>query len=108
MRGLPIGIYKEAGRTSSNGGVSEFHDRALVIGAGIPEIFDDAGLPVLVLMPGNLPGCAKLVPAFTGGKWTMFGGAFGYTSDSRFHEAVERIIGCRSYGAVPIHDRIEE
>ena len=41
--------------------------------------------------------------------WTMFGGNFLYTSDSRFNEAVEKILG-RRYGgmAIRIHDRVEQ
>lgn len=38
---------------------------------------------------------------------SMFGGNFGSTSDSRFSNAVAKILGHRFYGAVPIHDRIE-
>jgi len=37
----------------------------------------------------------------------MFGGNYASTSDSRFGEAVEKIIGTRFYGAVAVHDRVE-
>lgn len=37
----------------------------------------------------------------------MFGGNFGYTSDSRFFEAAERFCGYRWHGAIKIHDRFE-
>lgn len=63
------------------------------------------------LVKGNSPGCVKIIPAGEDGLpakgWAMFGGNFAYTSDSRFHRAVEAITGARSYGAVPIHDRFE-
>jgi hypothetical protein len=39
--------------------------------------------------------------------WCMMGGNYASTSDSRFHDAVCEITGGASYGAVPIHDRIE-
>jgi hypothetical protein len=47
--------------------------------------------------------------------WTMMGGNFLYTSDSRFGELCRKLLeegGVRSpshfsYGAVPIHDRVE-
>lgn len=35
------------------------------------------------------------------GKWTMMGGNFAYTSDSRFKECTE------SWQPLPIHDRVE-
>ena len=64
--------------------------------------------PAARLLPG-MDGCAKIVPEreFTGHIWTMFGGNYAGTSDSRFTEAVEKITGARFYGAVPIHDRVE-
>jgi hypothetical protein len=37
----------------------------------------------------------------------MFGGNFGYSSDSRFSEAVRELTGSPHYGAVPIHDRFD-
>ena len=68
-----------------------------------------------MLVPGNGRGLVKIVPAVLDDKnryspdprWTMMGGNYAATSDSRFHEAVRRITGGGSYGAVPIHDRIE-
>ena len=80
----------------------------IVVGLGIPEIdeIDDTDM-ILLLKAGNLRNIAKLVPYDRDGKWTMFGGNFAYTSDSRFSEAVSAIVGYRFYGAVPIHDRIE-
>lgn len=60
----------------------------------------------------------KIVPAeLVEGKWQqldrpnangpMFGGNYAGCSDSRFSEAIERSLGVRFYGAVPIHDRYE-
>jgi hypothetical protein len=49
----------------------------------------------------------KGVADITSGAWTMMGGNFAHTSDSRFGEAIEKIVGYRMYGAVAIHDRIE-
>ena len=39
--------------------------------------------------------------------WTMFGGSYVATSDSRFNEAIEQLIGRTFYGAVSLHDRTE-
>jgi len=74
----------------------------------------DANAPAALLIKGNLPGMVKIVPAGLGhdgyvqsDSQVMFGGAYAATSDSRFSDAVENIIGSRFYGAVPIHDRVE-
>ena len=39
--------------------------------------------------------------------WTMMGGNYGGTSDSRFGDKVEEMMESAFYGAVPIHDRVE-
>lgn len=110
MRGMLVNIYRTAGGDCTNGGVSATADKALVVGPGIPEIFAANELPVLVLAPG-LGGfkTARLVPLVLqqAKRWTMFGGNFAYTSDSRFAEAVRAIAGGSFCGAVPIHDRVE-
>jgi hypothetical protein len=74
---------------------------------GIPPIFPANGLPVIRLEANGRTGTARLVPLECEGKWTMFGGCFGHTSDSRFTAAVRAIVGFPFYGAVPIHDRVE-
>ena len=48
-----------------------------------------------VTMKGDERGCV------------MFGGNFCYASDSRLSEHIQREIGVRFGGAIPIHDRIE-
>jgi len=49
----------------------------------------------------------KIVPTEIGDNHSMFGGNYGATSDSRFSNAIENMIGGSFYGAVPIHDRVE-
>lgn len=71
--------------------------------------------PAAMLVKGNGHGLVKIVPAVwreigeyvPTNRWCMMGGNYGSTSDARFHRAVEAITGHPSYGAVPIHDRIE-
>lgn len=110
-KGLLVSIYKNPSYAEcSNGGVSQYNDKAILIGAGIPEIFTAGENDlVLKLLPGNLAGTAKIVPLHQpkGISGPMFGGCFVSTSDSRFSEAVEKICGHRFYGAVPLHDRFE-
>ena len=49
----------------------------------------------------------RLIPESKKGKWTMFGGNYAGTSDSRFSELCERLLGVNFYGAVAVHDRVE-
>jgi hypothetical protein len=107
MKGLLLSIYRNAGGDCTNGGVSSQHDSALVIGPGIPELFDAGEHPVLRLEQNRSSKNVRLVPVTLDHKWTMFGGNFGYTSDSRFGNAVKALCGYDFYGAVPIHDRVE-
>jgi hypothetical protein len=70
--------------------------------------------PPAMLVKGNMPGMVKVVPALLGvdgqyaedKRWTMMGGNYAATSDSRWTEAIRRLTGA-SFSAVPIHDRIE-
>ena len=110
MKGLIISIYKSRSHGKdedfTNRGVTANAEEALVVGDGIPGIFEANGRPVLRLERNRRGSTARLVPADET-RWTMFGGNFGYTSDSRFSEAVRAIYGSDFYGAVPIHDRVE-
>lgn len=109
MKGLVVQIYRTAGPDCTNGGVSVKHDEALVIGEGIPEIFDAHDRPVLRLVNGlGKAKTARLVPVAVEHKWTMFGGNFAFSSDGRFRHAVDAICGAAMNGAVPIHDRVED
>lgn len=108
--GLIANIYKNGGTDCSNGGLSSRYDKVTVVNVDGP--FDPADdRPAVMLLPGNLPGVAKVVPVVGGNvaqtHGPMMGGCYVATSDSRFVEAVERITGARFYGAVALHDRYE-
>jgi hypothetical protein len=90
---------------STNNGISVTHQ--LVVPCEEGNITSDEvmeyGYKVLELVPSNLPQSAGYPPKFKelGEKrWTMFGGNYINSSDSRFG---------RTYGHSPvaIHDRIE-
>ena len=49
----------------------------------------------------------RIVPEETEGKWSMMGGNYAATSDSRFNEAIAKLLGHKFYGALPVHDRVE-
>lgn len=105
MKGLIAYIYKN-GNDCTNGGISSKAQEVLVTGSGIPEIFEANGLPIVELKQGHFKDTCYASPIHAPGGG-MFGGNFIYTSDSRFSEAVERIIKQRFYGALPLHDRFE-
>lgn len=94
------------------GGVSSKAERLCVINVEGPfKPSPDLDLPAVLLLAGNVPGALKIVPADENGEpvkgWTMFGGNYAATSDSRFSKACADLSGSPCYGAVPIHDRIE-
>jgi hypothetical protein len=63
--------------------------------------------PGVKLVRGAMSGIARIVPIEVEHRCTQMGGNYAATSDSRFSEAVEKIVGTRFYGAVPVHDRVE-
>jgi hypothetical protein len=114
--GMIVNVYRTSTRDCTLNGISSQHDRLTLVNVEGPfEPDDDA--PAAMLIHGNAPGCLRIVPAVQyegrpnafyprdGG--VMMGGNYAATSDSRFTEACERLLGYRFYGAVPIHDRIE-
>jgi hypothetical protein len=117
--GLSVSIYKDGGKSFSNGGVSTFMDEGVIVNIDGPSSDpDNVHRAALMLVPGAY-GTARVVPAVPtpDGGWTeerrlrsvgpMMGGCYVATSDSRFTEAVEKITGTKFYGAVPLHDRFE-
>lgn len=106
--GLIIQVYRHGKYDCTNGGVSSKFDTLTLINAEGPfEPTDDRPAVMLVANPYNSV-VIKPVDAIEAKKWTMMGGNYAATSDSRFAKAVEEITGTRFYGAIPIHDRIEE
>jgi hypothetical protein len=118
--GLRAEIYTSRLGSCSNGGISERHQTVTVVNAEGPFSPTDDAPPVL-LVKGNLPGTVKIVPASmdTPGEYQpaeplgmlgpMAGGCYVDTSDSRFGEAISRIIGGMpaAHGPVALHDRFE-
>lgn len=110
--GLPVSIYRSEHECDLN--VFQKSRRLTIVNIDGPfEPSQDA--PAAMLVKGNLRGCAKVVPAVQVADgsyiplpaWSMFGGSYVASSDSRFGEAVERIVGSRFSGAVALHDRVE-
>jgi hypothetical protein len=118
--GLIVEVYKSArkgmfsGMDCTLGGISSKAGALCIVNIDGP--FEPSSeYPAALLILGNLPGIVRIVPAEkteAGGwqkipQWWMFGGNYAGTSDSRFSEAIERLLGHRFYGAVAIHDRNE-
>lgn len=114
--GLVVSVFKNPLGDCTNGGISSFDKEILLVNVEGPADNKHMGYQKAMLLPGNGPGLVKIVPAVfinldqvwrKDPRWWMMGGNYAATSDSRFHEAVRRITGGASYGAVPIHDRAE-
>jgi hypothetical protein len=100
MKGLPVQVYRAAGYECTTG-VTHIHDKVLLVGEGVPRVFeDDGGLPVLKLVRRNVCGHEHIhaEPVEIPQGLRMFGGNFVFTSDSRFPNRYP----------IPVHDRVED
>ena len=101
LRGLLVEVYR--GRfESTNNGISSRYHTLLLVGDGVPEIFEESDdHPTVKLMTRNVGGRVyKYVQPLMDENdktWFMFGGNFVYTSDSRFPNTYP----------LSIHDRVE-
>ena len=108
--GLTVNVYRWGLGDCTNGGASAEVKSICVV--NIPGPFNprpESPAFELVEGPGG-QGHAILRPVEAkkpGMVGPMSGGNFGYSSDSRFSEAVQKLTGSRHYGAVHIHDRYE-
>lgn len=115
-KGLPLDVYKHAGVSYSNGGISEGCDRVTLVAvrgidsvqAPVPpdcRVFapsPDAPAVVLVVRRFSFGDHAYIEPLEPGeGTGPMMGGCYVSTSDSRFRQ----LAGARV--ALPLHDRFE-
>ena len=104
--GLHVNVYRN-GSDCTNGGKSANCEWICVVNIDGPFEPDESA-PAFMLEEGNL-GTAVLRPV--DGPENMMGpcmgGNYGGTSDSRFSEAVAKILGHSFYGAIPIHDRFD-
>jgi len=104
--GMLAQIYDSPLGNCSNNGVSAKCKQVTVINVDGPfEPSDDA--PAVKLIKRERIGNVVCVPVGLEGKWTMFGGAYITTSDSRFGEAVRKLSGYEHSFPVALHDRVE-
>tara|TARA_R110000803_G_scaffold210835_1_gene284203 strand:+ start:66345 stop:66668 length:324 start_codon:yes stop_codon:yes gene_type:complete len=103
IKGILICVYRSGTTDCTNRGLSSNNDSLIMVdedgkGFGCPHTTDG---DYLVLVKDTCMGRERLraIPKslLDSGKWTMFGGNFAHTSDSRFP----------SNSPIAIHDRVE-
>ena len=105
--GLLINVYRNPHGDCTNNGVSSRSNFLLLVNAEGPfEPKDHPNIPQ-VEMQTSVPGYLRLIPKTIVSNHYMVGGNFGYTSDPRFAQLAEKLLGHPFYGAVAIHDRVE-
>ena len=115
--GIHVDIYRQRenpddlfyGEDCTNGGESGYAKGFTVVNAEGPfEACQDYPAAELVMAEvGGGRKILRLIPVSKKEKWTMFGGNYASTSDSRFTELCEKLLDATFYGAVAIHDRVE-
>lgn len=110
--GLIVYVCRNTLGECSRNGISARYNQFLVV--NVPGPFNPRDDMPTVLLQNHYRGYLRLVPAVKDahGRWVpqhgvMFGGNFAYSSDSRFCEACEALLGHQYSGAVAVHDRIE-
>lgn len=103
--GLLAHVYDSPLGNCSNKGLSAKHKTVCIVNVSGP--FDPKGNTPAVKLEKTRYGNLICVPVGLEGKWTMFGGAFIYSSDSRFSEAIEALSGYDHGFPVALHDRVE-
>lgn len=113
--GLIVHVYRSALGDSSNGGITSWANELCLVNVEGPFEPGRAAAAMLIEHKPTGRNLARIIPAVLGDddqfypdkRWLMFGGCYAASSDSRFREAVEKVLGGPFYGAVPIHDRYE-
>lgn len=102
QNGLMVWVYRNPGHDCTLGGLSSKHDTLTLVGEGVAEVFAPTpDMPALELRTRKV-GSRVYVNAAPAGetRWTMFGGNFIHSSDSRF-------AALNNGYPIPVHDRVE-
>ena len=103
---ISLDIYenKSVSNCSNNGISKRFKEIYIACKTG-PDKLDSENLPENFCVIKETMGHKYLVPKYLAdaGTWTMMGGSYAGTSDSRFGE----ILGEIAPRPLPIHDRVE-
>ena len=104
MKYLPVSVLSTAGIDCTANGITSTHADNIVVpmedGFLTQEDIDNGGYKVLEIQASRVQGYPQTFKQAGETRWTMFGGNYVTTSDSRFG---------KKYGHSPIavHDRIE-
>lgn len=110
--GLIVSVYRADRGDCTNGGISARASQLCLVNVNGP--FEPShDMPAAILTTNNV-GHPVIKPAHmhhdgvwgVESGWFMMGGNYAATSDSRFSEAVAKLLP-GFYGALPIHDRQE-
>jgi hypothetical protein len=107
--GIHVNIYKSGNYDCTNGGESSYAKGFCVTNAEGPfEPCEEYPAAELVMAePIGGQKILRLIPVSKKDKWTMFGGNYAATSDSRFSRLADRLLGSNFFGAVAVFDRVE-
>ena len=108
--GIYVDIYKKGDYDCTAGGESSYAKGFCVVNAEGPfEPCED--YPAATLVMAEKMGGRKILRIIPNSKlennMTMFGGNYAGCSDSRFSRLCDNLLGSAFYGAVAIHDRVE-
>lgn len=124
-KGLILFVYRAADhRDCTLGGVSGKHDGLTLVGykrasdkewqplERHAQVFEpDENRPAVILVESKVPQHygphLEPVDLHESRKWTMFGGNYAGTSDSRWAELGQTIFGHDRLDVVAVHDRVE-
>jgi len=103
--GMLLSVYRHQLGDSTNNGVSSKYNELVVCNVDGPfDEEDDRTVVLTTDKSGNLRLTPTCIPE---GKWTMFGGNYAGTSDSRWSSALRKTVGYDPR-VVPIFDRVED
>lgn len=108
--GLLVNIYRSDSDCTNNGVTSPSRNfKGLCLTNVEGPFTPDEEYPAAKLEKVTHPwgSHVRIIPEELEGKPSMMGGNYAATSDSRFNEAIEALLGHNFYGALPVHDRTE-
>lgn len=107
--GIHVSIYKTTHGDCTNGGASSYSKGLTITNAAGPFVpcADYPGAVLVCEEPTQGSKILRIYPDNNRAGWSMFGGNYAATSDSRFGALADRLLGQKFFGAVAIFDRVE-
>jgi hypothetical protein len=101
MKGMLMNVYRSVSYGDcTNGGVTSKADTVLLVGEGVPHVFEESDRHPKLVLKYHCGGWIAQPNLPAPGVGWMMGGNFIHTSDSRMSE-----LGIRY--PIPVHDRTE-